>query len=327
MIRSARITTQILTLWAIMCLPVCAAPEEPIARQKAPIAVPAAAILPGPLNVQLWERIPTVIVSLNDSRQERAAIATGMNANVIAPDAALRLKLSPIDGKVKIAALNLSSVAGQAEIKVFRASTLELQSLAVAIADVPQLLTHNSRPDAPATWLGTPFLSAFQLTLDPATKSVTLQKATAPLKRLKQTSVAKLQFRDGRPFVQVTVPGAPPYWALIDTSSPGTMIPTDVAEKLKLKPIKVVPIAWHDGKPGKGAIAIVPQLGVGKADWKSARVLYITPDSSKEYDRNFAVLGMDYLDQYKVTIDFLHSQVAFSPPEKPVAPPSSGDQP
>src|SRR5207248_2228547 len=115
----------------------------------------------------------------------------------------------------------------------------------------------------------------------PATNSVTLQKATAHIPRPKQTSVAKLQFRDGRPYVQVTVPGAPPFWALIDTSSPGTMIPTAVAEKLKLPPKEVVPIAWRDGKPGKFGRVQVPKVSIGKADWKLATVAYITPDSSK----------------------------------------------
>ena len=182
MIPSARTAADILTLCVVAGLYVSAAPEGVVPRQKSPIVLPDSIILPTTLSVQKWEKVPTVVVSLNNSRLEHAAIATGLNANVVSPDAASRLKLPSVDGRVKIDALDSTAGAGQAVIDQFRASTLELPKLAVAVADVPGLLTHKPHPDAPAAWLGTPFLSAFQLTLDPGTNSVTLHKATERLR-------------------------------------------------------------------------------------------------------------------------------------------------
>ena len=163
-------------------------------------------------------------------------------------------------------ALNSSLEADQAEIQLLRASTLELNKLVFAVADVPALLSRSPHPDAPAAWLGTPFLSAFQLTLDPPPlNSITLRKPSTKLPHPKQSTVAKIEMRDGRPYVQVSVPGAKPFWALIDTSAPGNSIPTEVADKLKLKPVKVEPVSWRDGKPGQAAVAVLPRLAIGKA--------------------------------------------------------------
>jgi len=331
MIPSARITNEILALTFIACLWLQAVPDESAARQKCPIAIPDSVILPATLQVQKWDPtgrgqgqqsgIPTVVVSFNNSRLEHAAIATGLNANAVSPAAALRLKLSPIDGKVTVNAMDATAGASQAEISQFHASTLELPKIPVAVTDVPGMLSLKSHPDAPTAWLGMPFLSAFQITLDPVSNSVTLQKAATKLPRPRQTSVVPLVLRDNRPYVSVSIPGAKPFLALLDTASPGSVIPTVVAEKLKIKPLKPVVEITRQGKPGKAAEIILPKLSVGKAEWKMPHVIYLTSDSSKEFDRTFAVIGMDFIGQFKVTIDFLHSQVALSPPEKPAVKP------
>lgn len=296
---------------------------ETTTLQKCPIALPQS-VAPATLQLQSWEGVPVVTVSLDESRIERAAIATGLNANVISPDASQRLKLGKVGGRIKIDALASTTAADQAEIQRFRAGTLDLPKIAFGVADVPGLLSLRPHPDAPAAWLGTPFLAAFQVMLDPVAKTVTLTKTTGPAPRPRQASSAPLVLRDNRPYVRVSIPGVKPFLALIDTASPGTVIPTDVGDKLRLKPLRVEPISRREGKPGKAAVIVVPKLSVGKAEWKSAHVFYITPDSNKEYDRSFAVLGMDFIAQFTVTIDFAHSQVVFAPLSKPTPAPAPG---
>ena len=66
-----------------------------IAGESGPIDLPEKAVLPTTCVIQKWEQIPTIIVGINESRQERAVIATGLNANVVSPSASVRLKRRP----------------------------------------------------------------------------------------------------------------------------------------------------------------------------------------------------------------------------------------
>ena len=131
-----------------------------------------------------------------------------------------------------------------------------------------------------------------------------------------------MKLRDNRPYVRVTIPGAKPFDALLDTTSPGTLIPTNVGEKLKLKPIKVDSITWHEGKTGKVALVVVPKLAIGKAEWKMARVSYLTSDGGKDVGGGFAVIGMDFITQFKITLDFKRLQIALNPKAKPAETPA-----
>ena len=131
-----RAPSKALAIAIMSCIAANAQTGETPTLQKCPISLPDA-IVPATLPIQMWGRVPTVIVSLNDSRVERAAIATGVNANVISPDASQRLKLGTVDGRVKIDALDSTTAGGQAEVKRFRAATLDLANLSFAVADVP----------------------------------------------------------------------------------------------------------------------------------------------------------------------------------------------
>ena len=323
MIPLNRIVIQPLVLGILACQAASVQPEA-TPLQKAPITLPESVTLPATMSFQAWSGtangVPTVLVSIDESRTERAAIATGLNANVVSTEAAQRLKLAPVTGRVKIDVLDTTAAAGQAEIQRLRAATLDLPKLAFAVADVPGLLSPHPHPDAPAAWLGTPFLSAFQVTLDSQAHRITLKPASAALPRVRDASVVPLKMRDNRPYIQVSIPGVKPFLALLDTTSPGTVIPTDVGEKLKLKPVQVETISWREGKPCKATRVELPKLAVGKAEWKSARVFYLSADNSKGFDRSFAVIGMDFISQFNLTIDFAHAKLALAPPQKTPSP-------
>jgi hypothetical protein len=330
MIRWMRIASEIVAVGLLGCLSALAQPAEAPPLQKRPIVLPDAVVLPATLQIQPWgnrrKGVPTVVVSLDESPIERAAIATGLNANVVSPEAFKRLKMAAVGGQVKIDVMDATAAVGQAEMQRFKAATVDLPKLAFAVADVPGMLSAQPLQDPPAVWLGTPFLSAFQVTIDPFAGNITLKKATSALPHTRGTLIVPLVIRDNRPYVLVSIPGVKPFLALIDTTSPGTVIPTNVGEKLKIKPSRVESISWRDGKPGKAAFVVVPKLAVGKAEWNAAPVVYLTSETSKEYDRTFAVIGMDFIGQFEVTMDFARGQIALGRP-KVVVPKGSASPP
>ena len=81
----ARIAVYVLATSCLTCLCLPACPEDPAPLQKTPILLPDKVLLPATLEIQPWDNtgIPTIVVSIGESRVESAAIATGLNANVI----------------------------------------------------------------------------------------------------------------------------------------------------------------------------------------------------------------------------------------------------
>lgn len=294
------------------------APEPP-SIQKSPLVLPEKLTLPGNLFIRYWpgeNQIPVATVQINDSLQEQAAISTGLNANTVQPDAATRLKLPAPQTSVRVHAFDSISVAKQTTIATLRAGTIELKQVPFAVTDVPGSISLQPHPDAPAAWLGMPFLSAFQVTFDPLSRNLLLASTNAPLPKAKFITVVPLVMQEGRPYVRVTLPGARPFLALVDTSSPGTVIPKEIAEKLKLKPKREVSVAQPDGKLARAAFVELPRLLIGKAEWKGCKVIFLTSEAGQAYSPQFAVIGMDFLRQYQVTLNFVRLQMALAPTKK-----------
>jgi len=111
-----------------------------------------------------------------------------------------------------------------------------LENVPVAEVDVVSLLSRTPRPGAPIGWLGTPFLAAFQVTLDLAHRVCILDK---PLAKLPAGAiVVPMTLRDGHIFVPMALPKSKPFLAMIDTDTILTLVPATAAEKLKLVPWK-----------------------------------------------------------------------------------------
>lgn len=287
------------------------------ALQASPVKVAPEAVLPVSLPMQTWNRLPVVDVGVNTSLIERFVVDTGLNANVVRTDAVTRLQLSALPSKVRVSVLDTSCESPEAQIKTLKLRGLQLQEVPVATADVPALLSLQPHPDAPTGWLGGPFLSAFQITFDFAAHSLTLDKPQTTLHKAREAVTVPLVIKEGRPFVKVSIPGAKPFLALVDTGSPGTLIPTEIAEKLKIKPLKIEPFKRPDGKEGKAALIVVPKLNVGKAEWKGGQVASLTADSPKEFDHTLATLGLNFLTRYKVTLNYARQQMTLTPPGAP----------
>ena len=58
----------------------------------------------------------------------------------------------------------------------------------------------------------------------------------------------------------------------------------------------------------------VSKLAVGKMERADVRAVYLAADAPTEFDKNFAVLGMDFLQYYKVTFNFAKGKLFLTPP-------------
>lgn len=291
--------------------------------QGSPVTLPPSPTLPLSLNLGVWLGFPTTYISVNGS-QERMGISTGLNANTVSPAAAARLGIPEGKTKVRVDILDHAIEAPETALKSLQMGLLKLENVPVAQIDVVSLLSRAPHPDAPTGWLGTPFLAAFQVTLDMSRKVCTLEK---PLAKMPAGAlVVPMTLREGRIFVSVSLPKSKPFLAMIDTGTVLTLIPASVGVKLKLPALEVVKLG-NAGKEVQATLIQVPAVTVGKAECKALRVAYLSADVSPSFGRETAVLGLDFLSRFKVVFSFASKKVAFMPPVVPDASGAAPDTP
>ena len=293
----------------------CQAPVVPKTTPPPSTASPLnEGILPASAVLQKWRTLPVIYVSINSSLLERVILDTGLDKNLVLPDAAARLNLSLTKDTVKAVFLDSSCEAPGAVIERMRFSNYPILNTPVALANVASFLSTKPHPDAPAGWLGTQFLSNYQVTFDFIQNAVTLSKPSAPFPKGGDTTIVPFVMVGERPFIKVSLPGSKPFLALLDTGSPGTLLPAEETEKLKLKPIRVDVVTQNSGKLGKAALVLIPKMNIGKLEWKGGRAVYLTSESAPEFDRKLSAIGMDFLSRYRVTINYMRKQIQFASP-------------
>ncbi len=278
--------------------------------QTAPVALPPNAPLPVSMNLRLWHGLLIADVAVNGTF-EHFCIDTGLDANVITPAAMTRLNIPEGKAKVRVRILDREVEATETSWKSLQAGLLRLENVPAAQLDVLPLLTHTMYADAPTGWLGTPFLSAFQVTFDISRRVMTLEKPEA--KMPKGAMTVPMTLLNGRIFVGVTVPKSKPFQALLDTGAVMTLIPAAAGEKLKLPATEVVKLRAAGGKEVKATLVMIPLISVGRAEWKPMRVAYLSDDAAPGFDRNTAVLGQDFLSHFRVVLNFTAKKAAFIP--------------
>ena len=285
-----------------------------------PTTVTTEARLPASFAITRWKGLPSANISLNDSLSEYLVFDTGLDKNVVLPGASLRLNLPKMPEVVRVATLDSALEGAETVIDRIRFSSILIKDTHFALVDAERFLSLKPQPDAPAAWLGMQFLATYQVTFDFPKNTITLYKPLSPLPKGRDSVVMPLEIINGKPFVKVSVPGSKPFLALLDTGSPGTLMPASVAEKLKLKPIRTDTFTRLDAKDpkivkeGKAALILLPKFNLGKIECKNQRVVYLTAESAPEFDRNTAIIGMDILNSYRVTLNFERKQVQFTPP-------------
>lgn len=278
--------------------------------QVSPVTLPANATLPLSLNLGAWLGLPTVYLSVNGKSPERLGISTGLNANTLSPATVARLQIPEGKTKVRVDILDRQTEAPETMLTSLQFGLVKLENVPVAQVDVVSLLSRAPHPDAPTGWLGTPFLAAFQVTLDMSRRICVLDK---PLAKMPAGAiVVPMTLRDGRIYVSVTLPKSKPFPALLDTGTILTLIPASAGEKLKLPALEVVKLG-NAGKEVQATLIQVPAIAVGKAECKSLRVAYLSADASPGFGRETAVLGLDFLSRFKVVFNFAAKKVGFVP--------------
>ena len=177
--------------------------------------------------------------------------------------------------------------------------------------------------DAPEIWLGTPFLSAYQVTFDFTAHTMLLERPDARLPKGKGAVTLPIEMRDGHIFTKVSIPKAGTFSALIDTGAMGTLIPSAIAAKLKSVPTKTFDIKRPGGKQVKACLVMLPKMQAGSLEQEQVPALYFekqageTANADQTVDHTLAVLGHDFLRRYKVTLNFTRKKMVLIPPPLP----------
>ena len=285
--------------------------------QASPVKLPPNPGLPLTLNLGVWLGRPTVYIAVN-GRAERLGISTGLNANTISPTLT-GLQIPDGKTKVRVDILDRELEAPETILESLEFGLVKLEKVPVAQVEVISQVSHNPHPDAPIGWLGTPFLSAFQVTLDIAHRVCTLDKSIEkPTAKMPASAiVVPMTLRDGRIYVMMTLPKSKPFPAILDTGTVGTLIPASVGEKLKLPALETVKLGAIGGKEVVATLIQAPTVAVGKAECKSLRVAYLSADASPGFGRETAVLGLDFISRFRVVFNFAAKKITFIPPPGP----------
>ena len=131
--------------------------------------------------------------------------------------------------------------------------------------------------------------------------------------------------RSGHIYTRVTIPNAGSFDALVDTGTLGTVIPASVGAKIKGASVKTLLIKRPGGRQVKAMQITVPkiQIGNGKLEQEQVPVLFMEASKNDKVgsDSALAVLGVDFLRHYAVTINCARRKMVLVPP----APPESAD--
>ncbi len=274
--------------------------------------------LPLPFSIifSYWRDIPMLDASVNGNLlHERVALSTGLNAMTLSSDAYTRNKVQALNSRYAVSAMELTEEVPAAQIKLFQFGNFQVTEVPFAIHDTSIQLLQKNRADAPGVWLGSPFLLSFQTTFDFPNRTLTLEIAKAALPKDEKRIELPLILQNNRPFVRVQAGSAKSFLALLDTGSPGTLIPSDTAAKLKLKPETTVPTRKPDGTQTSIGLASLPVLKIGGLEELNVRVGFLNPAAPVSFNKTFAVLGMNVLRKYRVCISPEKKKVVFLPPK------------
>ena len=301
--------------------PLAKTPDAPVVKPAAPAAKPASSGLnglPAVLNFTLWNNSLMTANILMDGKPQRCVVDTGLSASTITPELAATLKLTALPSKITVGSLNESRAVPETELKSLKFNMLAVAGVHAGIVDASELYLGSAQPDAPGLWLGTPFLSAYQVTFDFTAHTILLERPDARLPKDKGAVVLPIEVRDGHVFTRVTIPKAGTFFALVDTGAMGTLIPSAIAAKLKGVPTKTFDIKRPGGKQVKACLVMLPKMQAGRLEQEQVPALYFAPDTSADapadVDHTLAVLGHDFLRRYKVTLSFARNKMVLIPP-------------
>lgn len=293
------------------------APRPPqLPAQKGPFLFPVGLKMPVSLPCYLWRGLPMVTGIINNNPQ-KFVVDTGLNAFTISPKAQTALVLPFTKSRYRVTALDASADVPAVAMKQLALGGLVFNDAEAVILNLGGMFSPLNPPDAPQCWIGSPLLSAFQVTFDWKNNALLLDSPKADAPQSDDAIVLPLTVKNGRISTRFLIPGAKSFSLLIDTGAPATILPLNMFDKLrvklKIKPIKTQDIRLANGRKAKAAQWILPALPLGAATLKTLPVVSIAPDDPKDFDPDFGLLGMDVLGRYQVTINYARAKMTLIP--------------
>lgn len=291
----------------------------------APVHLDAKAHLPVSLPCHKWYGLLVVQADFPGHQVLNCGLDTVLNACAVPPLTVLRFQLPNPSSTVHLQRLWQTFDVPTTSIPQLNFNTLSIGPLQVAQLDVLRQLSPEiavTAADAPSCWLGGPFLSAFQVSFSAEQGFLLLESPQAPLPKGRGIVVVPIKLRDGCPEVMVSLPKTKPFPALVDVTAPLCLLPVSAAEALKLQPLQSLPMVGPDGKPYRLAHAVVPRLSVGSATQEKIDVAFLQPPVEEmgsggpkvpESLASQAVLGRNFLDNYRVTLNYQRGFIALAP--------------
>ena len=280
--------------------------------QKGPFPFPVGLKMPVSLPCYLWCGLP-MVTGLINGKPQKFVLDTGLNAVAISPKAQSTLALPPTKSRYHVMALDLSADATAVAMKQMTLGGIVFSDTEATILNLGAVFSPTNQPDAPQCWIGTPLLSAFQVTFDWKNDAILFDSPKADAPQSDDALVLPLTIKNGRISTRLTFPGAKSFFMLIDTGAPATILPLAAYDKLKIKPFHMQDIRLANGHKAKAAQLILPALNLSSATLKNLPVVSIAPDDPKDFDADFGLLGMDVLARYRVTINYARAKMTLIP--------------
>ncbi len=275
-----------------------------------------------------WQGLPEFSVFANGTTIVNTTLEPSLSYNTMKPSVAKSLKVTPLTQTVAFTFLHnhfTASGAANVNLGIGNGGVLPVNvGLLNIMASLSPAMAH--RPDAPAIWLGYPFLKRFQVRFNPSNHLIEFIPGSHKTKLKPGAVIVKFAGTGAAPAVNVTVPGSPPFTAVVSVTSPVTILPPEVAAKLAGTSPMQIPVRLPDGTETHVEGIKVSSLSVGRAKVDGMQVLGAEP-ANKSATVPTAVLGMDFLQHFRFTIDFVGKRLVLEPLDHEVAKPQAKTQP
>lgn len=281
-----------------------------------PLKLSTELTLPNTAAFSYWRDIPMLEASVNGNLvRERVALSTGLSALTVSKDAYTRNKIQALPSQHSVSAMEKTDNAPAALVKMLQFENVLFSDLPFTIHDTAIQLLQKDRADAPGVWLGAPLLMTCQITFDFPNRTLLLESRKAALPNEEKRVEVPLIFQNNRPYVKMQAGNGKTFLALVDTGSPGTLIPSDIATKLKLTPETTVPMKNPDGSQTSLGLATLSLLKIGALEERGVRVGFLNPGAPVSFNKNFAVLGMNVMRKYRICFNTEKKKAVFMPPK------------
>ena len=300
-------------------------PKAKIGRLEETPAVPPSQVASalvrdsGPVSFQTIGNRILVHAVLNQKEYVTLLLDTGATHTFLTPDTAKRFGISPASDAPK----RTTTVIGgrQVEFPLVQLSTIAVGNAAVENLEAGVLA---SFPDAPLVdgILGGSFLKHFTMTLDYATSRLWLAPQEPALTALPTPTVAPMAGRSAVPIriarnhvlVRVVLNHKEPATLMLDTGATHTILTPNTAQRLGMHstadaPRRMLQVA--DGKRHEVPFVQLSAITVGEATVENLPVgVSVLFPQAPAVD---GLLGGDFLEQFKMTLDRATNQMWLEP--------------